>query len=103
MGLTVVLEDENGAPVRGSVHDPANALSRLLPDPADTSFPLLRFVDPYGDTIFNRRQMAELRAEWARLYERAGSEQEEAILREVDALAAAGASEPHLYLRFVGD
>jgi hypothetical protein len=34
----------------------------VLPDPNDASFPLLRAVDPYGDTYFARLQMPQLRA-----------------------------------------
>lgn len=69
VGLTITVEDENGDPVRASVQDTTNVLARVLPGARDTSFPLLRFVDPYSDTIFNRRQIVELRAECARLLE----------------------------------
>ena len=44
MGLDIVLEDENGGQL-ASTADPQNHLHRLLPDIADTSFALIRYID----------------------------------------------------------
>ena len=56
VGISVRIEDENGQPA-GELLDPRNHLGRLLslPECADTV--CLRFIDPYGDTVFNQLQL----------------------------------------------
>ncbi len=102
MGLDIVLEDENGGQL-ASTADPQNHLHRLLPDIADTSFALIRYIDWYGDTVFNRLQMEDFLEEWARLYEKAEADAERKVLREVESLASKCADDLHTYLRFIGD
>ena len=65
MGITVVLEDENG----GSLEtlDDTTLLLRALPPVDDASFPWLSTIDRYGDTTFNHLQVPKLRAELQRL------------------------------------
>lgn len=102
MGLSVILQDER-CKVILRVCDPGNLLHRVLPLPEDASFPLLRYVDWYGDAVFNRLQVPELLIELDRLVNRAGSEGERGILHQVRDLAARCEREPHLYLKFEGD
>ncbi len=102
MGLEVIRIDEDGHRAE-LLSDPKNLLHRLLPPFSDRSFPLLRFVDWYGNTIFNRMQVEELLGEWRRLYERAQSDEERQILGQIEALARRCLEEPHLYLKFEGD
>jgi hypothetical protein len=55
--IKVVLEDEHGKrieEVEGRVH----LIGQYLPGLNDRRSQCLRFIDPYGDTIFNRPQMA---------------------------------------------
>jgi len=47
MGLSVVLEDENGEPL-DRFDDERNLFHRLLPKPDDATYQLIRFVDWYG-------------------------------------------------------
>jgi len=60
-------------------------------------------VDWYGDTIFNRHQIADLREELTRLAMSKADENERRMIRQVDMLAALCEAEPHLYLKFYGD
>ena len=64
----------------------------------DPRFELLRWVDPWGDTVFNPAQCQQLSIELKLLSPRPGSP-----LAAVHGLAAAVVAEPHTYLVFLGD
>jgi len=102
MGLAVVLEDERGERLDG-VDDPTNILHRLLPSPDDTDYSCLRYIDRYGNTIFNRLQMLDLIEQCKRLAKKATDHEEIELLGRIVELALRGQNEPHLYLRFTGD
>jgi hypothetical protein len=66
MPITVVRQTIDGKRLDEAV--PRNAaLNRLLPIPEDTSFPMIRFIDPFGDTLFSSNQMIGFLPEWDRL------------------------------------
>lgn len=102
MGLTVVLETERGEPIE-QVLDPGNLLHRLLPSHDDSSYQCVRFIDWYGDTVFNRLQMEQFLAEWKRLYNAAECKEERELLLAIEKLAHRCQTEAHLYLKFYGD
>ncbi|MFC1483853.1 hypothetical protein ACFL6Q_02245 [Candidatus Neomarinimicrobiota bacterium] len=102
MAIDVVLITEEGENIE-LVFDPENALSYLTPDLEDESFHLLRFIDPYGDTIFNRLQMETFIKEWKRIGSMAESEAEKALVKDVEQLAHRCLAEVHTYLKFIGD
>jgi len=103
MGLTVTLEDERGVVLGAAVEDPKNLLYGLLPHEDDVSYELLRYIDPYGDTTFNQLQIGAFLDEWARVRERATTEEQYAIVDAIEALARECLSGVHKYLKFVGD
>lgn len=69
MGIDVYLEDETGEKLE-SIYDPTSILPRLLPSHADKSSQCLRFIDPYGVTVFNGLQMPFLLEELETLLQR---------------------------------
>ena len=77
-------------------------LNRLLPL-GDSSFPLLGFIDPYGDTIFNGVQMQLFLQEWDRLLKKTVNEDYLHLLRQIRSSAERCESGTHLYVRFIGD
>jgi len=96
-------EDEDGHVIESLEFD-TGPLSRLLPDFRDESFHCLRFIDPYGNTTFNRFQVEhQFLPEWKRLYDRAESRDDRRLLRAVEHLARRCLEDVHLYLKFVGD
>jgi hypothetical protein len=101
MGFCVILESEDGEPLE-QVEDPKNILHQLLPS-EDASYQYLRYIDWYGDTVFNRLQIQPFLSEWDRLTESARTSDENALLARVRELALRCSQEPHLYLRFCGD
>lgn len=102
VGFDMRLENEKGDRI-DEVGDPRNLLGRLLPSPKDESFACLRFVDPYGDTVFNRIQIETFIRELERIRIKATTKEEQALLDRLRALAERCQSEPHLYLKFYGD
>ena len=104
MGINnVTIETADARVIRAIASDPIVLDELLGRAEGDEQFPYLRYVDPYGDTIFNRRQMEPFLREWRELGRHASSAEERAALREVEALAEMCEAQPHLYLRFHGD
>lgn len=102
MGIDARLENERGEPV--AVADDPNGLFADLVAGAGGRGPVcLRFIDPHGDTAFNRHQMAalipELEAALAEVAGETAREHGRAVLR----LARRCRDGVHLYLKFVGD
>lgn len=102
MGIEVVLEDERGIKA-ASLEDPTNILHRVLPRFDDTSFQHLNRIDWYGDTTFNRNQAPEVRRELRQLANSVIGVEELDMIRQIDAMAEATETGPHLYLKFYGD
>ena len=88
----------------GEVERSANGCGGLLGRVAgDEGSRVVRYIDPFGDTYFNRVQMPDFLADWEERYPRAGPNEDEGCWLEVKALAEECIRQPHLYLRFVGD
>ena len=102
MPIAVFLEDIHGTNRRGSVADGYGGLNRCLPI-GDESFPLLRYVDPYGNVVFNHLQMQQLLEEMNLLIARCSDQESKALLESVRDLAEKCRTSSHLYLRFRGD
>jgi hypothetical protein len=102
MGLVVALHNEQGQSLQEVVDD-HNLLHHLLPPLADTSYQCLRFVDWYGDTVFNQLQMDTFLSELARLAEAATHPEELALLAGIRALAEECQRGVHLFVKFIGD
>ncbi|HZZ16339.1 MAG TPA: hypothetical protein VFE08_10295 [Candidatus Sulfotelmatobacter sp.] len=64
---------------------------------------MLRYIAPYGNTIFNGEQMYPVMEELDRLAEQASTEDEREILSRIGELAVKCRDQPHHYLRFLGD
>lgn len=69
----------------------------------DKSFPLLRYIDPYGSTVFNGSQMPEVRRELEVLAGRALTSAQRDILCRISELAVECQKHPQTFLRFAGD
>jgi hypothetical protein len=102
MALEVILQDEDGNPIAEAL-DRTHFLDHALPDEQDTGYCLLRFIDLFGNTVFNGLQMQLFIEEWRRLYPQAASKEEGEFLATVEALAKQCADTPHSYLKFEGD
>jgi hypothetical protein len=109
VSLTIELRDERGNAVRelpnpaGGTFDAAGGFDDLLPEDDDLSFALLRHVDRYGDTVFNRSQMPDLLAEVERLTLSATQPATRHGLERLRVIAERCRDGTHLYVWFIGD
>ena len=102
MGIDVQLTDEHGN-IEAEVLDPMNRLTHLLAEFGDPSSHCLQYIDPFGDTIFNRLQMDRLLQEWALIEESALDAEDKVQLTDIKALAVRCSDSVHMYMKFVGD
>jgi hypothetical protein len=102
VGLAIVLESEDGKAL-ATVEDLKNRLHHLLPKHDDDHFQMIRFIDWYGDTVFNRLQAATFLKEWETLRGNGNSKEDEDLVSAIRELAVRLQTEPHLYLKFYGD
>lgn len=101
MSVEVVLVDEEGHVIERliDVHD---FVDRAI-GAAGTASDALKWIDPYGDTTFNTVQAEALLDDWRRAEPLIASSQDRVTWDRLAALAVRCQSEPHLYLRFIGD
>lgn len=81
----------------------ARELEARLPAIGDIEFPILRFLDRYGDTRLNALQVGQLLSELGQLREKIS---DSAALESLDALSGVAKTtqrEPHSELTFIGD
>ena len=94
MSWKIVLEDEDGAILSFINEELDTKVSDDL-----TQFVLLRYLDAYGNTIFNRLQMDDLIQDLHRLKEL----DNDPILGAIKLLAERCKNETHNYVIFYGD
>lgn len=99
----VIVEDESRTKLRELVADPIVVDPLLKLAEADETYVCLRFVDPYGDTIFNRGQADQVVIELERLARHTTTHQQQSVLGELKSLALFCSEGPHRFLRFEGD
>jgi hypothetical protein len=102
MPIAVYHQNSDGTRRYGVVADGRGDLHKCWPI-GDASFPLLQYVDPYGDTVFNCAQMPEVLRELDVLTKRCSDEHSKALLEQIQELARGCQDSLHTYLRFVGD
>lgn len=103
MGIEVVWETEGGEEL-GRVSDPHHILAtaiRTTQLPADNK--CLSFIDPYGDAVFNKLQLAVLARELEAVGAATGSPGVQTHLRSVLELVRSAQDQTHTYIRFFGD
>jgi hypothetical protein len=95
----VALQDEHGK----TIDDPIDVPSNRFPVETDSRFVCLRFVDPYGDTLFNRIQAEYLEADLRLLSRECRDPGDGMLIERVISLVSACRAEPHRYVKFIGD
>jgi hypothetical protein len=99
MPFNVELRDEHGAVMAQIVGVPG---PWTLPSVVDNDRNMIRFIDPYGDTIFNHLQAAELCTELISLLSVLPAK-ECTVIESIAELAQRCTNEVHTYLWFIGD
>jgi hypothetical protein len=78
MAIDVYLQNIHGKK-KDEVFDINYSLAKVWPV-SDPSFPLLQYIDPYGNVIFNGSQMGEVQKELGVLIEQSSSEEQRDVL-----------------------
>lgn len=99
--LTIELRTARGE-VLQQVFD-EGAIARVRPPLDDSSSACLRFIDPYGDTVFNPLQAAVLSEELNEAMRRRGKAEDHKHLSQVIEIADRCAAGVHVHLLFIGD
>jgi hypothetical protein len=101
VGIDAQLEDAKGEQIQ-VCGDPRSHFAHFLNKRDLSATVCLRFIDPHGDTLFNRAQSAVLLDELQLLRKSANSECRPYI-DNVIRLSRLASRKPHLYVRFIGD
>jgi len=101
MGIDAELQTEDGETIQ-DVGDPQSLLQRLLSFHDERSS-CLRFVDPYGDTTFNQRQIPVLITELEKAIQSSSDTEAKRHGSRVLELVKKATDEPHIYIKFIGD
>ena len=75
----------------------------IVPGKDEDAFPLLRGIDPFGNTVFNHLQAGEFLDEWERVKERARDDSQQQVWQKVKEMAENCRDDRDLFLRFVGN
>lgn len=102
MSILVHLRDRSGN-VIGQAGEWEGAVPAYFPDFEHETFLTIRYIDPYGNTIFNHLQMAPVIAELHVLREHAKNETQRRMMDGVIGLAEECAKLPQSQLVFIGD
>lgn len=102
MGIDLRWEDENGKQLE-EVLDPQMYISALVLNADLTGTICLKFIDPYGDTTFNQRQIPVLIEEVKAILKRVSDDGMQSHLRHVLGVAERSSGAVHTYLKFYGD
>jgi hypothetical protein len=102
MGVDLTWENENGGPIE-EILDPQMCMSHLVLNTDLTGTTCLRFIDPYGDTIFNQLQIPILIDELQSILGKVQDDQIRDHLQRAIELAEKSRGEIHTYLKFHGD
>ncbi|MBT9596298.1 MAG: hypothetical protein IV094_09970 [Vitreoscilla sp.] len=104
MGIDVALVNERHEP-KQEVHDPRQCLTSLATGQwlQLQGSVCLRFVDPWGDTVFNQAQLPVLLSELEQSVASQTDPEIKAHLLKVCHLVAKAKDRTHMYVKFIGD
>ncbi len=101
--MVVVLQDERHQNISELVCDTEGAMAACLRSCGDSQSCCLRFIDPYGDTIFNPLQARVLLSEWDGLLMCFREHHAEDLWQTLRSMVVSCSENPHTYLRFIGE
>jgi len=102
MGIDLQWEGENGD-VLGRLSDEHNLVEQIIAASKEEKTACLRFIDPYGDTVFNQFQIAVLLEELRGVQLEALSGEARLHRQKLEELAGKAQNKVHTYLKFYGD
>jgi hypothetical protein len=100
MSFEITLETENNEILEKIYED-----GRLLhfPGPNDKTFYCIKYIDDYGNTVFNRLQMDDFITEMRILQDNSENPKTKDLIEDILKLAYKCKHEVHTYIKFYGD
>lgn len=102
MGIDLVWEEDCGTEL-ARLSDPLSLMQKWLPIQSATEFAYLRFIDPYGDTVFNTLQLPTLLQELKSCHTNLLDVKIADHLNKAIALVTGAQGFTHTYIRFIGN
>lgn len=102
MGINCRLEGESGD-VEKEIIDPKEDFFSGLVQDLHGSTQFFRYIDPYGNTIFNGSQAKDFLWELTKVMGSVKDEELLKFLKELKSMAEICSAHPHYYLKFTGD
>jgi hypothetical protein len=102
MGINVAWQNEFGGEL-ASLLDSKNHLAHALESIDCNSMSCLRFIDRYGNTVFNRLQIPTIIAVLEKASSQVSNPAQLTIIKELLRFVKNGEGEVHTYLKFIGD
>ncbi|MEJ0101615.1 MAG: hypothetical protein WDO19_03205 [Bacteroidota bacterium] len=98
MGLTIILEDEKGQPLQTL---PKELFYEELNHTNFDDFILLKYIDFYGDTVFNNLQLDDLLSDFEKIKTAIATPSE--TIQQIIDLIKESKKKVHTYIKFYGD
>lgn len=102
MSLSIVWDSEDFEAL-GAIADTSNVLMRYLPDEHDASWHCLRFLDRWGQAIFNQIQLKWLLVDLKRLHDSIEPIEDKERVSGFIEFVRTAEGETHTFIRFIGD
>lgn len=102
MGIDLAHQDERDN-MPANLDDPFGLVAKLLPEDVSHHYCLIGFIDPYGDTVFNRLQTPLLISELKFALGQTRDARVKDHGLKMLALTERCRNEMHTYLKFRGD
>lgn len=104
MGINVAWVDERHEP-KQEVYDPRQVFTHLATSrwPELSGSVCLRFIDPWGDAVFNQAQIPELLQELRGELAETRDTEVRSHLEKVIQLVQRAVNQTHTYIKFLGD
>jgi hypothetical protein len=98
------MRDERGAVLTDAAYDPdfGSLVVHLIGFTELEKFPLLRGIDPYGNTVFNQRQLPTVIRELREIAPLVPRDLRDGLL-DLATYIEGFVGRPHIYLWFIGD
>ncbi len=102
MGVDVFYEDENGKEL-GRVLDKKNSMKKIICEIEESDSHCLRYIDLYGDTVFNQLQMDPLKKEFEIVLNKTQEKEIKYFIKKILVLIDKSKGNAHTYIKFIGD
>jgi hypothetical protein len=99
--FTINLQDELGEII--DTLDDNGLLCSFLPAVEHKNYYCVKYIDQWGDTVFNRLQMDDLKNEIIKITEESQNKKVKDLVKNIVELIEKCKKEAHTYVKFVGD